>query len=142
MTEHQKREISEDIMKELRKDFPKYEEEMDFRIDERGDMRLTFRETTVVLTKEEYGIAKECDIQERKEILRPIICARMSNLVENYERETIRDSMDELKEEIRERLYHTSDEANIDINTLWLAFECVMGDLKNELKKEYQTKEN
>ena len=62
----------------------------------------------------------------------------MANLVENVQRGIVRDGLDELKEMIQKNILSIAESANMDINTLWLSFECTMDELKNDFKKLYK----
>lgn len=45
--------------------------------------------------------------------------------------------MYDLKTIIKNELYDISDKNNLDINTVWIAFEQSVVELKEEIKKEY-----
>ena len=61
----------------------------------------------------------------------------MRENLEVPESELLEASLTELSESIKTKLVDLSEIANIDMNTLWIAFETSMEDLKNDFKKEY-----
>lgn len=130
--------LVEKIKEEFNGRFQNYKDELIVIVSNSGEIEMQLQGWKV---KDNIGdFLDSCGsiVSIEEESLWLYITTLMYNLVESLEMNYCREGLDDLKEEIRERLYQVADKGNIDINTLWLSFECMMGDLKEELKRQYK----
>lgn len=62
------------------------------------------------------------------------------NVLSENGKYTLENDLSQLSQDIKEKLIHLSDTTNIDINTMYIAFEQEMAILKNDFKYEYNKK--
>ena len=137
MTEDKKKlSLEEKIVKTFQEKYPMYS--TGFKVNQKERIvTLTLFEMDMRTDLEKFEETELVEGRSNEDMLWIELITHMDNLVKKLQRNIVRVGLDELKGILLKNILQIAEYSNMDVNSLWLSFECTMDELKKELRKVF-----
>ena len=128
--------LEEKIVKTFQEKYPMYS--TGFKVNQKERVvTLTLFEMDMRTDLEKFEETELVEGRSNEDMLWIELITHMDNLVKILQRNIVRVGLDELKGIVLMNILQIAEYSNMDVNSLWLSFECTMDELKKELRRVF-----